>query len=596
LRKHLSRLDDSFRSRLSTFDGLISVSILAIMTGLITGLVIILFRTLIESSQAAFLPGGNVEAYEDLSLMSRFFLPLIGGLLLGLLLQQVPKKYHAVGVVHVMSALARQHGRLQFPNALVQFFAAALCLICGHSVGREGPGVHLGAACGSLLGQALRLPNNTVRTLLACGVAASIAASFNTPLAGVIFSMEVILMEYTIVGFVPVIIAAVVATTLMQLYFGAEPILLIDPVNITLTTFSDIPYICMMGLIIGLIAVIFIDSLKFFGRQLQNIPIWQRTTFAGALTGLIAIIAPQIMGVGYDTMTSAINGELALTLLALIIVAKLLATTAGLGLGFPGGLIGPTVFLGALIGSGFGILHDGASSSTIGLFALLGMGAMMSATLNAPLAALTAIIELSANPAIILPGMTAIVIANLTCGQLFGRQSIYLILLQNQGIQYHIDPVSQHLRRTRASSLMSGDVVISNSGIMIETFLPEIHNYHIKWVYVPAQKNQKFGTLFPANELRAHLNEMNEINEMTEKTHPGHISLLELPVSSNIAPEISLTASALEAFEAMQTHHTNTVVVAHAGPFSPALFGALSRQDITDHLHLPPLSRPPTRQ
>ena len=208
---------DKLRLRLASVDAL-SLSALGLASGLLAGAVILVFRKTIESAQAAFLPGGGVENYEALGWEYRLALPIGGGLLLGLLWQLIAPKHRAVGVTHVMERLAYHQGYLPWRNALMQFVGAAASIIAGHSVGREGPGIHLGAASGSLLGQGLTLPNNAIRNLVACGTAAAIAASFNTPIAGVVFAMEVVMMEFTLAGFAPVILAAVSATMLTRAF------------------------------------------------------------------------------------------------------------------------------------------------------------------------------------------------------------------------------------------------------------------------------------------------------------------------------------------------------------------------------------------
>ena len=200
---------DRLRLRLASVDALLLLAVLGLLVGLLAGGVTLAFRLLVEDIQSAFL--SHPEDYEALGWQARLLIPLAGGILVGTVLHFLSHEQRAVGIVHVMERLNYHEGHLPLRNIFVQFFGAAVSIISGHSVGREGPSVHLGAGSGSVLGQALRLPNNSIRTLVACGAAAAIAASFNTPLAGVIFAMEVILLEYTISGFVPVILAAVSA-------------------------------------------------------------------------------------------------------------------------------------------------------------------------------------------------------------------------------------------------------------------------------------------------------------------------------------------------------------------------------------------------
>lgn len=232
------------------------LAMLGLISGVLVGVVIVLFRLLIEVTQSGFLPAGNPEDYESLSWQVRVLLSSAGGLVLGLLFYFASPTAPRVGVIHVLERLAYHEGHLPFKNMLLQFFGGAIAIISGHSVGREGPSVHLGAATASLLGQKLRMPNNSIRVLVACGAAAAIAASFNTPLAGVIFSMEVILMEYTITGFTPVILAAVSATAVNWSVFGKYPAFIVPALE--LNSYWELPLIVIMGIVIGAIAARFV--------------------------------------------------------------------------------------------------------------------------------------------------------------------------------------------------------------------------------------------------------------------------------------------------------------------------------------------------
>ncbi len=211
------------REHLAHAEALFPLALVGLISGLVTGGVIIAFRWITENAQLALTPVAGPEAFEWLSWPYRLGLPIAGGLLIGVIFQRASLGSRQVGVVHVMEQLAYHSGRMPWKNAALQFFGGALSIMSGHSVGREGPVIHVGAASSSLLGQWLGFPNNSIRVLVACGVAASIAASFNTPIAGVIFAMEVVLMEYTLAGFTPVILAAVAATSLTRVVYGSAP-------------------------------------------------------------------------------------------------------------------------------------------------------------------------------------------------------------------------------------------------------------------------------------------------------------------------------------------------------------------------------------
>lgn len=455
-RRRLKAWREAFRSRLAHADAIVGVSLLAVVAGLVTGALIIAFRLVTESSLVWLGVLDRIEHFEGLEWQWRLCLPIAGGLVIGLLLESLPASARQVGPVHVMARLAKQGGRMPWLNALVQFVGGALSILCGHSVGREGPVIHLGAASASLLGQALRLPNNSIRTLVACGVAASIAASFNTPIAGVVFAMEVVMFEYTLVGFAPVIFAAVSATSISRLVFGSAPAFSVP--TFQLSTLLELPWVLMLGFVLSMLAAAYVHGIGLVERLSRPMPLWSRTTLAGAIVGVCALAVPEVMGLGYDTVQAAMLGSFGLTALALIVGAKLLATVACGGLGVPGGMIGPMVVIGAAAGGALGtigqmLLPD--ASAPPAFYATLGVVAMMGACLQAPLAALMAILELTGNPNTILPGMAAVMTAFLVSRVAFRQKPIFIAMLAARGIEYRVDPVALALDHTGVRAVMS---------------------------------------------------------------------------------------------------------------------------------------------
>lgn len=437
---------DHLRTRVADVEALPQLTLLGLLTGLLAAGVIIAFRLLAEVPLEYWL-GGNSEHFEHLSTAERFILPLTGALLIAALYHTCHPSSLGVSVTHVLDRLHNHQGYLPIKNAMVQFFGGALCLLSGQSVGREGPAVHLGAASGSLLGQWLQLPNNSLRPLIACGVAAAIAASFNTPIAGVIFAMEVILMEYTIAGFIPVMLASVVGASVTQWVFGPQPIAEFD--NTSLNGLADIPMLLMVGLVIGAMAACYV-RLQAFCQRFQQRPAIVRFLVAGLLTATAAVWIPEVMGIGYDTVGLAQTGQIAIQTLLLIVVVKLIVTAVSIGLGLPGGVIGPTLFLGACMGAAIGTVTDAllpGQDHATATYALIGMAAMMAAALNAPLAALMAALELTNNPDIIFPSMAVIVIACLVTRHLFRCRSVFELQLQNKGIELSTHPAQQALAK-----------------------------------------------------------------------------------------------------------------------------------------------------
>ena len=444
------------RHDLAHADALVALSAIGVVAGLVVGVVIVAFRLVTE--QTLVLAGlmDDAEHFEALPWQWRLALPVAGGLIVGLMFQFASVGARQVGPGHVMARLASHAGRMPWRNAVMQFVGGAISIVCGHSVGREGPVIHVGAASASLLGQWLRLPNNSIRTLVACGVAGAIAASFNTPIAGVVFAMEVVMLEYTLVGFAPVILAAVSATALSWLVYGADPAFTVPEMR--QPSLLELPWIVLLGLVVGALAAAYVAGTRQLDRRSRELPLWLRTTLAGAFTGLCALGVPQVMGLGYDTVQLALLGEIALSTLVAIALLKLAATVACGGLGLPGGLIGPMVVMGAAAGGALGIVGGSLapdSAAAAGFYAMLGVAAMMGASLQAPLAALMAILELTGSARVLLPGMAAVIPALLVARSVFGQDPIFVAILRGRGMDYRFDPVAALLDRTGVAAAMN---------------------------------------------------------------------------------------------------------------------------------------------
>ena len=561
---------DDLGLRVSSLDALPQLSMLAIPVGLLSGGVIIVFRTLVETAQDLMLPGNDLENYEALAPLLRLLLPAAGGLLIGLLWQSLKKGARGVGIIHVMERLNYHQGRLPLRNALAQFVGAGLSIISGHSVGREGPSVHLGAASGSQLGQWLRLPNNSNRTLVACGIAAAIAASFNTPLAGVIFAMEVIMMEYSLVSFAPVILAAVTATTLSQSVYGPMPAFTIP--NLQIGSLLELPYVILMGSVLGTLAALFIFLLQRFTGLVSAWPVWLRCTLAGLAVGVIAVAVPEVMGIGYDTVNQALLGHLGVLVLVAIAIGKLVATSVGLGLGRPAGLIGPPLVIGAAAGGAMGIIADDWLPGDIAspaFYAMIGMGTMMGATLQAPLAALTAMLELTANPNIILPGMLALITGCLVSRELFGKESVYIELMRASGLDYRHNPLAQTLRRIGVASVMDRKFETLPMEVMRTAASTSLAS-EPRWILVSV--GNKPASLLPAADLARYLRE-----DQDGET----FNLNEIPAERREIAAVDFQATLQEALHLLNTTHAEALYITRRTiPGIDRVYGILTRNDI----------------
>lgn len=571
-RKHFSQRIESLRDQLAGAEALPQLTLLGLLTGIIAGAVIVLFRWAVEIPLGYFLPG-NFENFEAVSSLVHFALPLSGAVVLGLILQCVDKRHHATSIGHVMDRLQNHQGRMPVGNVVTQFFGGAACLLTGQSVGREGPAVHLGAGSGSLLGQWLKLPSNTLRPLAGCGVAAAIAACFNTPMAGVIFAMEVVIMQYTIAGFIPVTIAAVAGATMTRLAFGPE-IAFINAQSV-MGDLRELPLMGLVGLIVAVFAAAYIRLHGASCRWALNRPIALRFALAGLFTGICALWIPQIMGVGYDTITSALAGEIGFSLLLAIAVTKLFATSISLGVGMPGGVVGPLLFIGACVGGAVGsaaqILMPG-SASAIGFYVILGMGAMMGATLNAPLAAMMAILELTYNPNIIFPSMLVVIAACLTTRWAFKCDGLFQQVLRIQGKFRSDEIMEQLLSCTGVRGLMDRHLVVTQNEIS-SGGAQQLLAHHPHWILL----RDTHQLLQPA-DLHSYL-------QQAEITGDDIINLQEIPARRYDLARITADANLFEALDLMNRQQIDALWVESLSDSHQPL-GIISRAKIDDYYRI----------
>jgi H+/Cl- antiporter ClcA len=549
---------------------------LAIITGLIASIVIILFRLLIDNGHALLSPIGEADSFTQLPWEWIIALPIIGGLAIGIVLNMLPANERQTGIVHVIERLSTHEGRLPIQNTILQFFGAALALITGHSVGREGPSVHLGAASGSLLATQLEQNNNMVRILVASGTAAAISASFNTPIAGVIFAIEVVLMEYHIASFIPVILASVTGVILSRITLDDDTALF-STLSANMKSLWEIPYITMMGILIGGLAVFFIRSLRFFSNLATDNPIWLRTTFAGILVGLGGLALPEVMGLSYGIVHDLTLGEIGLLSLVGLMLLKLVLSTACIGLGIPGGLIGPLLVIGACAGAALGhIAHVFFPdiSSEPGFYVMIGMCAMMAAVLKAPLAALMALLELTGNPNIILPGMLAIVFSSVINHEVFKHDPLFILLLKARGLDYKNDPITQTLRRINVASAMQKSVRSIGSKLSHDEAVKALETTP-EWILITDGKPL---ALMPAADLARAIS-----NDEKER-----IDLLDIPASRRDVHKIGLHASLAEAAKILNEQHVETLYVSRfIAPGIEHVYGILTKEMIEAHYQLP---------
>ena len=464
IRKHLALPTTSWQ-----------ICLLAIIGGCASALLVVLFTLTIEQIQQLYLI--KRDNYNSLDEVSRFDLPIVGSLIILLIAWLTGYKYLRTGIPFVLHRLKVAHGVIPFKNTLNQFWGSAVALASGFSVGREGPAVHLGAACSSYLGSVLKLPYNSIRTLCACGIAAGIAATFNTPIAAVIFVMEVIMREYKVHIFVPVMLAAIVGSLITRSVFGTSH---------NFQYFHTIALeqhhyfsLAILAIILGILAAGFNKYLVLIIKQSVKYHIVPRLMLAALITGTLGYLVPGAMGTGTTAIDLSLTSNLSLGFLLSLLVAKLLMTMFALGLGIPGGIIGPTLGIGAIAGACAGAIvvqilpgeHLGSD------FILMGMAGFMAASLNAPLAALLAVVELSGQLELVLPAMIVIAIASIVSRQLCKNKSIFTMQLDAQNLLYRKPPIEESLQNIGALAVMKDNLLILEQATT-RTIIGEILSSH----------------------------------------------------------------------------------------------------------------------
>jgi H+/Cl- antiporter ClcA len=437
------------------------ICLLAIIGGAASALLVVLFTLTIDTLQSFYIAERN--DYSSLTAIQRFALPLIGAIIILFFAWLTGYKYLRTGIPFILHRLKTAHGLIPLKNTLNQFWGSAVALASGFSVGQEGPAVHLGAACSGYLGHFLKLPHNSIRTLSACGVAAGISATFNTPIAAVIFVMEVIMREYKVHVFIPVMLASLVGSLITSNLFNISHDFSYF-VKVDLNNHYYL-FLAILAVVIGILASVFNRFLIFVIRQSSTIHIAKRLIFAALITGAIGYFIPGAMGTDTSVFNISLIDDWPLSLLISLLIAKFIMTTFALGLGIPGGVIGPTLSIGAITGACVGVIAVQISPGdhVVSDFILMGMTGFMAATLNAPLAALLAIVELSGQLEIIVPAMLVITISSIISGQLFKNRSIFTMQLDIQGLDYRTPPIEKALQSVGVTTLMKTPFNILNN-------------------------------------------------------------------------------------------------------------------------------------
>src|SRR5882724_2125224 len=409
---------------------------LAIVIGAICGLIAVGFHLLVRGLTT--LCFGTADPDSIQTVHSYFIIiPLIGAFLAGLVMKLSPAS-RGSGVPQVRVSLLVHQGRIPLKNILGKIVAGALCIGTGNSVGREGPTIQICAGVASLVGRVLGLSREKIKDLVPLGAAAGLAAAFNTPIAAVTFTMEEIIGDLNVRTLGSIILAAVTADVVEHSILQNNPIFAVP--QYSLVSAWELPIYALLGVVSALVAVLFSKAVLGFRNLTRRdfyIPAYLKTALGGLVVGLFAfLITPRILGVGYFSVRDALANQLPLQLLVLFAVAKVLTTTVSYGTGASGGVFGPSLYIGSMVGGAIGyVAHYYFPTHTAlpGAYAMVGMGALTAGFIRAPITSILIIFEMTRQYDVILPLM----IANITSysvARLLYKYSIYEALTEQDGI------------------------------------------------------------------------------------------------------------------------------------------------------------------
>jgi CIC family chloride channel protein len=448
------------------------IMLTALVVGVGAGLGAVVFRRLIAGVQTLAYEGlgGFLEAIAPFHLL---IIPALGGAIFGPLIYRFAREAKGHGVPEVMEAVALRGGRIRPRVAVIKSLASAICIGSGGSVGREGPIAQIGSALGSTVGQWLKLSDERIRNLVACGAAGGIAATFNAPIAGAVFALEIILGQLHVTYFGAVVISAVTADVVAHFFekdaraFTVPQYALVSPWELALYTLLGI--LAAIGAV-GFTRLLYLTEDRWDGLHVPEV---LKPVIGGLLLGVIGILSfkidgfPRVFGVGYESIGDVLFGRLAIQVVLGLFLLKMLATVMTLGSGGSGGIFAPSLFMGAMLGSLFGqTAHHLFPSVTApaGAYAMVGMAAFFSSAAHAPVTAILILFEMTGDYNIILPLMLATVVSTLVA-RLLSSESIYTLKLTRRGI---------HLEQGQDVDVMQGVAVREAMSTEMDVVPPEM--------------------------------------------------------------------------------------------------------------------------
>jgi chloride channel protein, CIC family len=508
--------------------------LIALAIGIAAGFAALWFRKGINWLQAHLYGTDNVQFLHSYAQSVPWYwillLPIVGGLIVGIILDRYTPDGRVRSVADVIEGAALHDGRVETKAGLASMVASFITLSSGGSSGREGPVVHLAGVLATWVSRRIHADGITGRDLLGCAVAAAVSASFNAPIAGALFALEVVLRHFAVHAFAPIVIAAVAGTVITRLEFGDVTEFSLSS-SVALQFYSELPAFLILGLLCGLISVVLMHSIFWvegMGTRLQDrtgMPRWLRPAIAGGLLGGLAIWFPSIIGVGYETTYLALTGELVLYQAVVFAVLKVAAVSITIGGRMGGGVFSPSLMIGALSGLAFGLIATSILpdvSGTATLYAFAGMGAVAAAVLGAPISTTLIVFELTGDWQIGLAVMVSVSMSTALASRMV-NSSFFLTQLERRNIHLAAGPQAYLLSMFRASTVMREvsevdeaacwqmveDGVYVDVAATLEVAMPMFDRTGIEYVPVVSLSGEKAapelrGALFHVDALKAY--------------------------------------------------------------------------------------------
>jgi chloride channel protein, CIC family len=564
------------RLRLILFghEDLASIVFWATLVGLVGALASVVFRELIRLFTKLFTGytsiaehgSGLVGAASSLVWWHRALVPIVGGILAGSVLHFVGRTFVSHKAVDYIEAVKVGDGKIGFRASILKSFGSLLTISSGGSIGREGSMVQLAAMLGSRLGLLARAPVPRLRLMVACGVAAGIAAAYNAPISGALFASEIVLGSTTMESFGPLVISSVVSNSTVRRFLGYGPVFAVPP-HIVFASNWELIFFVFLGILLGHLAPPFLALLDFAKSQFVRLklPLYWQLGLGGVIVGAISAFVPEVWGNGYSVVSHILDGRLVGLGLLIVLLAKVLATSATVGSGGVGGVLTPSLFVGAAIGALFGGVFHGLMphiASAPVAYALIGMGGFLAATTQAPLTSIMMVFEMTLDYNIVLPLMLACVTAHYTAKVYRKGQSVYHATLSRALVAEHGDD----WRLRTVEQLVKPPAAVVSGSTSLADIYDQLPKRPLQRVYVTN-----------GDDLVAWF----DPRTVLERLQKGEIDwglpaeAVSLPVNFALSPDMSL-CEALDGFLREQA----TALPVTPGQWRHTLLGEVSRSDV----------------